>query len=471
MKKLYILFFMMFICNNTPTFSMKRLPEETIEQGHEKKVKIQPTLIYPLSNGQFIELNKDAVLLCDQLINLLDYSQEDYNLLFPGIDVNQIPYKLDLTDDEVILLFNILNTITQSARSFTDQKSQKCYYLNQDVFEITFNICKERNALTTDILIKMIGACDFLICNTLLNTFTKIFVDKSKELTVNHTYNFADFPENSASFFRKHLKRKTLGIKLNTYIPECNIIDYIILTNGLLPIINNQIILNGLPIAKLTSLDGLEMVAHNINASFIVAIHLGDNYLTLTSNFISLQNFPNVSVLNLSNNQFIQLPENIFNKLDQLQALYLNHNQLIQLSKNIFNNLVQLNELGLDNNSLVELPENIFNSLTALTDLYLNNNQLTQLSKNIFNNLHQLQLLYLDHNKLITLPENIFNNLHLLQLLHLDHNKLTTLPENIFNNLAQLQELSLDNNPFVSLPEKIVQLLYWLNPELNPEED
>lgn len=463
MKKLSLLFMTMLISGNAAILSMKRLPEDSIEQGNEKKVKIEHALEYPLSNGQVIKLNREAVLLCDQLIDLLTYSQEDYDALFAETAVNTIPYDLHLTDDETTLLFTILNAVTQSGRFFVDPKTQKRHYLNHDMFERVYNICKEQKALNTNTLIQMMGACDYLICPTLLNIFVRIFVDKSKELTINHDYNLEEFSHNIIRLLSKHFKRKTLGIKLNRYIPECTVTDYIILIGGALPLVNNQIILTGLPNqTKLTTLDGLEMLVPHMNASSITAINLSNNCLALTHDFTSLKNFPNTAILNLNNNHFIQLPENIFDALDQLQILDLSHNKLIQLSEHIFNNFLQLQRLELGHNQLTELPHNIFNNLNGLRRLDLNHNKLTNLPANIFNNLNELQILSLNNNALTQLSPTMFNNLNQLQILDLQFNQLTVLPTDIFNNLGWLQALNLSYNKLTQLSATIFNNLVQL---------
>ena len=472
MKKLYVIMIALFIFN-VPVLSMKRTAEGTIEQGNKKKVHIQPrAMLYPLSNGNFITLNKEAVVLCDQLVDLLNYSQKDFNMVFSGTAFGEIPFHLDLTDDEVTLLFNILNAIPQSARSFTDPKTEKKYYLNKDVFKITVRMCKERDTLDTDILRKLINACDFLICDTLLNALTRQFIEGSKELMRKGFYVFSQFSNNSGAvpYLEKHLKRMALGAKLGKYIPEHDVMDHIIYFNGQLPVANSQINLNK---TMLTSLNGLEIIAENIDKLSINIIHLGGNYLELTNNFFPLTIFPNLQSLLLSHNQLTQLPENIFSNLNQLQELDLSHNQLTQLPANIFSNLNQLEILLLSHNQLTQLPENIFSNLNQLQELDLSHNQLTQLPANIFNNLNQLEILLLSHNQLTQLPENIFSNLNQLRSLHLSHNQLTQFSENIFSNLNLLQILYLDNNPLTEtdLPKKIQQLLKWLRNEEETSDD
>ena len=461
MKKIYALIMTLLTLNAT-VFSMKRLAEGTIEQGGEKKVKVQPgALLYTLKNGRTIELNQEAIVLCDLLVDLLSLSE------FPQTDLNltEVFAPLALNDDEIALLFHILNTITQSARSYTDPQSQKRYYLNQDVFDITVRMCRERNSINITILTKLINTCDFLMCPTLLNALTRQFVEGSKKLIQGGFYIFDKFSTNSGAvpYLEKHLKRMILSTKLNRYILECNAIDYVIIM-GVLPINNNQILLdNSQNRIKLTSIDGLEIVAHTIDKLSITSIDLSDNYLTLTHNFTALKFFPNIQELNLSHNQLTELPENIFNNLNQLQILWLSGNQLTQLPENIFNNLNQLQILWLNGNQLTQLPENIFQKLIQLQTLWLSGNKLTQLPENIFNNLNQLEELSLSHNQLIQLPTNIFNNLNQLTELHLSNNKLTQLPENIFNNLNQLQILDLDDNELAELPDNIQQLLDRLN--------
>jgi Leucine-rich repeat (LRR) protein len=191
-----------------------------------------------------------------------------------------------------------------------------------------------------------------------------------------------------------------------------------------------------------------------------------NNLINLPENIFN--NFTQLQKLDLSYNNLTTLPENIFNNLTQLQYLYLNNNKLNNLPENIFTfsskiYLSQLKNLNLSHNNLTNLPENIFNNLTQLKNLNLSHNNLTNLPENIFTfsskiYLSQLQNLNLSFNKLNNLPEDIFNNLTQLFELLLHNNNLTNLPENIFNNLTQLQDLYLSNNNLTNLPLSIIRL-------------
>jgi len=171
--------------------------------------------------------------------------------------------------------------------------------------------------------------------------------------------------------------------------------------------------------------------------------------------------------LDLSHNQLQTLPNNIFDRLVNLQSLSLYSNQLNTLPNNIFDNLGNLQSLSLFNNQLQTLPNNIFDNLGNLQWLYLSNNQLQTLPNNIFDNLGNLQVLYLHHNHLQELPNNIFDRLGKLQNLSLSNNQLQTLPNNIFDNLGNLKELWLGGNQFDHATLNALQALKTARPGID----
>jgi len=185
-------------------------------------------------------------------------------------------------------------------------------------------------------------------------------------------------------------------------------------------------------------------------------------------------NLVNLKRLYLSCNKLISLPEGIFDNLVNLEGLFLYGNKLISLPSGIFDNLVNLEGLFLYDNKLTSLPKGIFDKLAKLKDLYLSRNDFVSLPEGIFDKLVNLEELCLDNNKLTSLPEGIFDNLVNLEYFNIsnNNNKLTSLPEGIFNNLVNLQNLSLSYNRLTSLPLSLrncrrLEMFYYDN---NPIE-
>jgi len=177
---------------------------------------------------------------------------------------------------------------------------------------------------------------------------------------------------------------------------------------------------------------------------------------------------PNITNLDLSDNNLNSLPESIYN-LQNLEVLDLGYNNLNSLPESICN-LQNLKILDLSHNNLNSLPQSIWN-LKNLEVLYLYRcTNLNSLPESIWN-LQNLKILDLDGNNVNSLPESIWD-LQNLQYLSLEKNQLQELPESIWN-LQNLIYLNLGYNNLNSLPESIwdLQNLEVLNLErtnLNP---
>ncbi len=391
MKKLYVSM-IAFLTFNATILSMELTTQKTTDAVPQSKA-----MFYLLKSGALITLNSNAVGLCDALSDISTYSQEDYDLIFLGDKVGQIPFNLNLSDHETIALFTTLNAIPDARKVEIDGKT---VYLNEDVYTIIRNITIQHK-LSIQSLINITNTCDFLICSTALNAYTRVLADNSKNLKSQGINILKQFSNNAGGvpFLKKHLKRMALGSKLNTYIQEFSIFDYIIL-NGL-PTITP--LCNIFAHANLTSIDGLESLTKLFNHQFsnVTLLDLASNYLELAdprklTTFFN--NLTQLKVLALSNNHFTQLPNNIFNNLTQLEQLILFDNQLTQLPENIFNNLTKLTLLGLDNNKLIQLPANIFNNLINLQQLSLSKNQLQYINPNALKSMSHLESLSLTGN-------------------------------------------------------------------------
>ena len=182
----------------------------------------------------------------------------------------------------------------------------------------------------------------------------------------------------------------------------------------------------------------------------LTTLNLSFNQLTRISS--KIEELKNLTTLYLSDNQLIQLPPEI-TELKNLTTLYLVRNQLTQLPPEI-TELKNLTTLYLVRNQLTQLPPEI-TELKNLTTLYLVRNQLTQLPPEI-EELNDLTTLYLTGNQLTQLPLEI-TELKNLTILNLSGNKLTQLPSEI-KELKNLTELELSRNKLIQLPIEITEL-------------
>ncbi|EAR89626.2 ankyrin repeat protein (macronuclear) [Tetrahymena thermophila SB210] len=136
-------------------------------------------------------------------------------------------------------------------------------------------------------------------------------------------------------------------------------------------------------------------------------------------------------VFSYTNKQATSFPKQF--KLNEyfLEVLELSNNKFKQLPEEIYQ-FKQLKRLKLDNNFIRQIPQMLF-SLIFLQDFSISNNLISELPINISN---QQSLVTLDISK----------------------NRITHLPEQICK-LKQLQSLNISNNEFTSLPIQLKQLI------------
>lgn len=151
----------------------------------------------------------------------------------------------------------------------------------------------------------------------------------------------------------------------------------------------------------------------------IIELDLSNNkFKTLPEN---IGCFPKLRLLNLANNDFEEFPTSIC-QLSLLEGLSLTANRLQTISDNI-GCLQRLRSIDLSNNKFVRFPDSL-RFLPRLQELILTNNSIITLPDKFGrpNWLHRLQRLYLGQNQLRFLPEGIYKLE--LRVLHLDRNPL-----------------------------------------------
>ncbi|XP_072166311.1 uncharacterized protein [Diadema setosum] len=156
-----------------------------------------------------------------------------------------------------------------------------------------------------------------------------------------------------------------------------------------------------------------------------------------------------LTVLNLSNNRLISLPEEI-GLLGGLEQLFLQYNCLEELPKCI-GNFSCLQELDCKNNHLQELPSTL-GCLGQLTVLNVTNNRLRELTPSI-GQLAHLEELCAHSNLLTTLPDELCNLVN-LTMLYVGENPLHRLPL-AFGRLVRLTELDLSSCELELLPPSL----------------
>ncbi|XP_060079643.1 relaxin receptor 1-like [Ylistrum balloti] len=172
-----------------------------------------------------------------------------------------------------------------------------------------------------------------------------------------------------------------------------------------------------------------------------------------------------LTFIDLSNNEIIILPDNLFGELSALIFLDLSNNKLTNLPGNIFDGLSALTYLDFSNNrinfnqgsqvlAIFDTSPVSFYELSALKYLNMSNNGITYLPNYLFEGLTSLTYLDLSNNNVSVLPHSDLSNdkiipifgLPSLTYLNLENNQITELPNDIFNVLSNLKSLHLGNN-------------------------
>ncbi|CAJ0564046.1 unnamed protein product, partial [Mesorhabditis spiculigera] len=179
------------------------------------------------------------------------------------------------------------------------------------------------------------------------------------------------------------------------------------------------------------------------------ALNLSKNRLLCAR---EIRAFKNVTFLDLSNNQLVELPKEI-SALTSIRTLIARNNLLEELPGTMAA-LVEMESLNLAGNRLTAFPTPCLN-MPRLRQLQLGANEIPEIPHGI-GSLVSLELLYLGGNRLVEIPATI-GLLGLLSNLNLSDNLLESLPSTVAE-LQELEILSLHNNRIRTLPTGIVKL-------------
>ena len=137
-----------------------------------------------------------------------------------------------------------------------------------------------------------------------------------------------------------------------------------------------------------------------------------------------------------------------------LEFVYRNNGLRVLRAINFVQNFNNLKILTLNDNQLADIDVDAFKNL-PLVEINLERNKLERLDRQMFvrsTRLHQtLKRLVLKENQLKELSDLTFETLKNLELLDLSRNKLSALSDKTFNGLSSLKELSLSFNPLKNI--------------------
>lgn len=156
--------------------------------------------------------------------------------------------------------------------------------------------------------------------------------------------------------------------------------------------------------------------------------------------------------------QLTHFPKEILTLASSLEVLDLTNNQLTELPDN-FCQLTQLRIIFISNNCFTELPT-VLGACPNLEMIGFKSNQITTVTAKALPK--KLRWLILTDNKITALPEALGDCIH-LQKLALAGNALTTLPQSM-DQLINLQLIRLSANALTAFPNQLLDLpkLAWL---------
>ncbi|CAH0550427.1 unnamed protein product [Brassicogethes aeneus] len=166
------------------------------------------------------------------------------------------------------------------------------------------------------------------------------------------------------------------------------------------------------------------------------------------------------SHMDLSYNNFEEIPSNQWPSMNSLLHLDLSHNKLgDNLVHGSFAGLLTLQRLNLNYNGMTLPPWAAISELTSLQYLYLEGNNLTKLERNAFGRLPVVFELNLAHNNLYNISSRAFEGLLQVLVLNFTNNNLTYIPNGAFQGLVALQTLDLSHNKIGKIDNKTHGLL------------
>lgn len=166
-----------------------------------------------------------------------------------------------------------------------------------------------------------------------------------------------------------------------------------------------------------------------------------------------MRNFPNVlRTLDLSENRFIQLPEDI-GRFTLLKHLNLSDNRLTELPA-VIGQMMKLETLNAMNNMLLSIPRE-FANLKNLKQVHLSNNQLTEFPT-MFGGIKNLDVLDVSRNKITSIPAEA-KELQVTELI-CNQNQIASLAVEIAE-CPRLKTLRLEENclPIAEIHPKILK--------------
>nr|ALJ55565.1 toll-like receptor 3 [Miichthys miiuy] len=204
-------------------------------------------------------------------------------------------------------------------------------------------------------------------------------------------------------------------------------------------------------------------------------LHMANNYRKVNLSSTSFVNVPKLRVLTLGKSltvKALDLHPSPFKPLPNLTILDLSNNNIANIREDLLEGLVNLKVLKLQHNNLARLWKNanlggpvlFLKGAPNLKTLLMDSNGLDEIPAGGLRGLHDLRELSLGYNLLNNLKDSVFDDLNSLQALFLEKNMITTVRPEVFKTpMSNLSLLIMGKNPFDCTCESILWFVTWLN--------
>ena len=133
-------------------------------------------------------------------------------------------------------------------------------------------------------------------------------------------------------------------------------------------------------------------------------LFLADNELQNTDGKELARTFPELTFLDLDNNEFIELKKSSFVSMSNLKTLLVSKNGIHKINKDTFNDQIELKRLKLSQNKLTVVESEWLKSMVQLKDLNLDSNIIEDFKPSMFEWPSPLVKLSLKYNKFKIMP-------------------------------------------------------------------
>ncbi|XP_058831778.1 insulin-like growth factor-binding protein complex acid labile subunit [Topomyia yanbarensis] len=184
----------------------------------------------------------------------------------------------------------------------------------------------------------------------------------------------------------------------------------------------------------------------------LLQLHLNNNKIGALNNK-TFTGLTELRVLNLRGNFIDQVTSEMFSTLPKLEELNLGGNRIGSLDATAFEGLSELRILYLDDNAIKTIPTLSLAPLKTLAELYMGTNSLYKIQPGAFEGLHALKRLDIHGSMLVNITVDTFRGLENIRSLDLSDNHLLKVPTVQLSGLKRLEELAIGQNDFESVPE------------------